>query len=115
MALLTFYETEQPHSPEECKGLFYRGAVEIYIGSNGDYNQKSRMRPLRRKSCTGCSKCDWMVDHMNEMATTDCCYIPLEDVAHGALYELKVTGYSRDWETGYVDDVDVEFVKIDET
>lgn len=99
--------------PIKCKGLFYRGSVENYIGSDGDVNFRTRLRPLKRPSCTGCQKCEWLVDHITEMFG---CYNDPSNIAgidQGALYELKVTGYSTDWESGMIDDVDVEFVKVD--
>ena len=36
----------------------------------------------------------------------------IDNIEHGALYELKVTNVSVDYESGYADDWDIEFVKI---
>ncbi len=35
----------------------------------------------------------------------------IETAEVGKLYQLKVTAVSTDWETGYVDDVDIGFVE----
>ena len=40
--------------------------------------------------------------------------IGLGDVEHNGLYTINATNISRDWESGYVDDYDLELVRYDE-
>jgi hypothetical protein len=51
-----------------------------------------------------------LLDSFNEHISCDCHPI-VDEIRHGALYDLRVTNISRDWETGIVDDYDFEFVK----
>lgn len=109
--LLTLFDIAEPtpKPEEECKGLIYRGRVNEFFNANGDYIEKKTMSPLKRKSCKGCEKCDWLTDDANEQLG---CRIPLEmpEIIDGNMYQLKVTSYSRDWESGLVDDWEVGFV-----
>ena len=36
----------------------------------------------------------------------------VENPQHNELYQISITNESTDWETGYVDDFDIEFVKL---
>lgn len=99
---------------EVCGGLFYRGRVNHYINSNGAYIADVRMIPLRRKSCKGCERCGFLQDDLKE--SISCETFPIMDnIIDGAIYELRVTNESTDWETGHVDDYDLEFFKIEES
>ena len=36
----------------------------------------------------------------------------IQNIKDQALYKLKIVNMSRDWETGYVDEFDLEFVEL---
>jgi len=46
---------------KECKGRFYRGRVCTYI-QEGRIVERKEVVLLKRISCPGCQKCDWMED-----------------------------------------------------
>ena len=115
----TIIENEK-NEPETCGGLFYRVAREAWFGSSGDICFRYRFRPLKSKSCTGCWTCEWLLDDFTERLNDyNSGYIDFQleqYYNHGALVQLKVTNISTDWETGIVDDYDIDFVEVnDET
>ena len=104
--------------PEVCRGLIFRCEQTAWIGSQKDINFKERYRFQARMSCPSCSKCDWLWDDISErlvdhgrwgMDSVD------RNGEDGKLYELKVTGWSTDHETGHADDWDVGFVLKENT
>lgn len=100
------FELAEESNKETCKGLFFRGVVnKHWFGDK--YRITKELRLLKRKSCRSCEYCGYLTDELNQ----DVIVIEPE-VEHGALYELKVTNVSRDWESGIVDDWSLEFVLI---
>lgn len=98
-----------------CKGLFFRCEITSYIGSDRDVNFKTRFRFLKRMSCPGCAQCGAMWDDLREgLCDPKYSNVIFESGQIGELYQLKVTNISTDWETGYVDDYDLEFVRVEE-
>lgn len=102
--------------PEQCGGLFFRVAKEAWMGSDGSICFRFRMRPLKSKSCSGCWTCSWLLDdyceYLNLYNSGDI-DIQLEQYFnHGTLVQLKVTHVSTDWETGVVDDYEIDFVEV---
>lgn len=106
-------ETKEVEHPvvKNCQGQIYRYVREVWIGSDGDVNFNDRFRWIKKLSCPGCEKCEWLKEHIsfflhgyyNEMYNHN-------KVETGKLYKLTITNISTDWETGYVDDWDLEFV-----
>ncbi len=94
---------------EICKGLIFRYRETEYLNSDGAFVRTNRMMPMRRKSCPGCSKCDWFFDCYKEQGV-----MWPSGLKEGELYHLTVVNVSTDWETGYVDDFDLEFVEYKE-
>ena len=104
------------NSPE-CKGLIFRGYSSTFVTyrTRGEINGAGRregIRLLKKKSCPGCGKCGWMLDVL--LDHIDCETLIFPDIEHGVLYGLRVTNEPRDYESGYVDDYDLEFYKIKE-
>ncbi len=97
--------------PEVCKGLIFRASNNWFENSNGDFEYRVKFRRLIRKSCPGCSKCLSVLDSAHELMEN--VIFPLEP-KNGGLYQLKITNVHTDWETGYVDDWDTEFVEYEE-
>ena len=100
------------NSPE-CKGLTFRGYSSVYTSSKSrGVEKREGIKLLKKKSCPGCEKCSWLLDDIPESIA--CKTLILPEIEHGALYSLRVTNESRDYESGYVDDYDLEFYKIKE-
>ena len=97
---------------ETCKGRIYRGRVNAYV-SNDTYVYQEKMVFLKRLSCKGCDSCGFLIDDLQERSFEPKRYGPIiKNIEDGELYELKVVNIQKDWETGYADDWDLEFVKI---
>ena len=100
--------------PEEtCKGLIYRCQVNQFLNAKGTYIDSIRMEPLKRMSCPGCDRCAYLRDQTREHISMGTPPI-INNPVSSALYELRITNLSRDYETGYPDDWDMVFVKIKE-
>ena len=113
-------ELEKTIDDKPCIGIIFRFNEDAWIGSDGDVNFRKRLRWIKSKSCTGCPKCDWLYDDLSErISNYDLMRdhdigIDYEDCVHGKLYRLQVGNVSRDWESGVVDDYDLEFVEYKE-
>jgi hypothetical protein len=105
-------ELENPlHPKEECKGLFFRGYHSIFWDSKQHkLETKSGLRLLKRKSCKGCEKCGFFLDTINEMMNCGGLIIP--EIEDWGTYSIRVTNINKDWETGLVDDYDLEFYEV---
>lgn len=95
--------------PKECKGLFYRGYESTFY-TGGRLETRMGIRLLKSKSCSGCPKCAHYDEYLNESPEL---VSGITEIKHGALYSLT-THVSRDWESGIVDDWDVEIVEVEE-
>jgi len=95
----------------KCKGLVFRGFSSMFF-SDGRLEERRGIRLLKRESCAGCEKCGFILDDLSEQVIIGSMIIP--EIEHGKLYEVIVTNESRDWETGYVDDYDLEVVLLNQ-
>lgn len=96
----------------ECKGLIFRGKKTSYL-HNDKYVRQESMSLLKRKSCKGCEKCGWMLEHLNEFLGNSIDPI-ISEIEDGNLYKLRTINEGRDWETGYIDEYDFEFMAFEE-
>lgn len=117
MITFTFMEDVDVPEDEPCKGKIYRCRKSTYVSpTNGNVVAKVEMIPLKRKSCGGCEQCAWLEEVRDEdmyLNGGEYDYLPPYP-KHGKLYEYMVTGQSRNWETGLVDDYVLEFVEVEE-
>lgn len=98
--------------------LVFRYVREAWIGSEGDINVRERFRPVWRLSRQD-EGTSYLLEDLNERLNA---YVngwgsnPLSARKYKVdqLYQLEVTNISTDWETGIVDDWDVEFVPYKE-
>lgn len=91
----------------QCKGLYFRGyRSQYFIGDK--FESKVGVRLLKKKSCKGCECCGGMLDSMKENINN----VYLVQIEDGEIYTPIYTNISRDWETGYIDDYDIEFIKV---
>lgn len=95
---------------ETCKGIKFRGYASTFWSG---YKLESRcgVRFLKKDSCAGCSKCAHFDEFMEETPEN---IIGLNEVEHGKLYTLRVTNISRDWESGIVDEWDLQLVELNQ-
>ena len=103
--------------PIVCKGLVFRCRKSIYIQpSDGAYVESVKMVPLRRESCTGCEKCEWLHEFMSEDIDFHEAETLIEETSteNGKKYRYEVVSTSTDWETGICDDVYCGFVLIED-
>lgn len=96
---------------ESCKGRIYKCKVSTYLDGRGNYTQKVSMDLQKRKSCKGCAKCGWIDDALTENLA---CGEPpiINTYENNALYTLRSVNEKRDWETGYIDSFDLEYIKL---
>ena len=63
-------ESVDKEQPEVCKGLLFRANVSGYTShlknDNTTIGFRVQLRKLKRKSCTGCVKCGWLLDDVQE-------------------------------------------------
>mgnify|MGYP000097138075 CR=1 FL=1 len=99
-------------SESKCNGLIYRAKVNHYA-TNDEIVFEIRLRKLKKKSCPGCEKCDWLYEAIGEI----CEDWPVEgicDVEHGKLYTLDICNEWQNWETGKIEDWDLCLKKVKE-
>jgi hypothetical protein len=92
-----------------CTGLVFRGFNSMFF-SGGKLERREGIRLLKRESCNGCEKCGWMLENLSQDDCSETIIMPTID--DGKVYTVKITNESRDWETGYVDDYDLEVVLL---
>lgn len=95
----------------QCMGLFFKAKINNFVNTRGEVIHSVRMVPIKRRSCPGCSACDYLKDDLSEQLKSGGEFPIIKDASDGDIYELKATNFSTDWETGYIDGWDLEFVK----
>lgn len=85
----------------KCKGVFWRGWVSTYLSQYKSVEVRKSLRLLKRKSCPGCEKCEWIWDFINEEIYGGDMYCSdlLSNIENGKTYTYKIDG-GWDWETG---------------
>jgi len=99
---------------QECKGLVFKGySSGFYIRNKKETKIEFRegIRLLKRKSCAGCKECGMFYEILSDGTLFNHISI-LNNIKNDQLYTLKVTNISTDFETGIVDDFDIELVEI---
>lgn len=97
------------NEPKECKGLFFRGYLQEYW-TGEKYEIKQGFKLLKRKSCPGCFQCRCTKDEIRELIGSGSIITP--DIKDGALYSIRITNRHTDWESGIIDDWDLEFFEV---
>lgn len=75
----------------ECKGLYWRGSENTYLSSHGSVELRKSLRLLKRKSCSGCEDCGWILEEIKDAIYNEALYI--DNIEHGQTYMLKFTLY----------------------
>ena len=103
---------------KKCKGLYWRGSESLYLSSYESVETRKSLRFLKRMSCSGCEKCDWILDFLKDDLSNNYCNYNIDHVEDGKLYTIKYT-IKINTTQGYYDflypEVDsVEFIKVEE-
>ena len=113
--MIDLSETEAQKTKRlECKGLIYRIKINAFLNKHNDYIYKESMIFQKRKSCKGCEYCIPILDEFKETLPVNFPMIKNIKNKNGKLYKLMITNISKDWETGFVDDYDIEFKELEE-
>ena len=73
-----------------------------------------RLNKMARMSCKGCDRCGGLADDLSNI-NANWSIIGIESAKSGKLYEIKMVNMSTDWETGYVDEWDLQLVPYEES
>lgn len=93
-----------------CKGIFFRGVVSSYISGNTIINQNKSLRLLKRRSCSGCEKCGWFWESINDFLFSD--HLLLSNIEHNKIYTPSAI-IIENWEDG-VEELDgIDFINVD--
>lgn len=108
MQLDDLFNTDVPQ--ENCKGVIYKADVQHCKTERGIL-YSIRLNKLKRMSCPGCNQCVYIEDDINEIGPGRSQIKNIEMVEHGKLYTIEVCDISRDYETGIIDDWNLEVVE----
>ncbi|RLC88858.1 MAG: hypothetical protein DRJ03_01060 [Chloroflexi bacterium] len=97
---------------KECKGLYWRCRINTFI-SDKRICTKKELRFMKRKSCPGCEKCDWLWETLSELVTNACVDDYLADIEEGKLYTYNVET-SRGYYDLYAEIDNINFIKVEE-
>lgn len=106
----TFTESKDP----PCVGVYFRYSENNYSTDNGvKFVFQKQISLLRKMSCTGCSKCGWVLDDAYQgMCERGRPHFEFASgIKHGDIVTIMGVVDSRDWETSYVDDWHLKVVK----
>ena len=105
-------ENEFDETEPTCKGVVFR--ADVFNGpTKRGVMFAVRLNVVWKLSCPGCDRCGWISDDINEINN----YRPIigiEKAEHGKLYTLIVANEHRDWETGVIDEWDIEMIPWEE-
>lgn len=92
----------------DCKGLFWRANVSSFL-SDKTIQERVQLRFLKRKSCKGCSYCDWLWESLGE--TIEEGIVSKKEIEHGKIYTYNVVT-SKGYYDLYADIDYIEFVEV---
>ena len=93
---------------EMCQGAVFRANVSNCLTKSG-FGFFVRLNKIKKLSCPGCNKCGWQDDNFAEV-NNDWPIINIEKAEHGKLYTIGICNESRDWESGVIDQWDLELI-----
>jgi len=102
----------KPTNEPTCKGVFFKLYTSAYLSTYNSIEVKKSLRVLKRKSCKGCSECEWiwetLKDDINETEHHD--YIG--NLVSGCVYTLR-PNFTWDYEYGH-DFEGFDFIRVKE-
>lgn len=99
---------------KECNGQVFRFRASAYRSSTGDIVFKNEFRFQKKLSCQNpkCQSCQALYEDAIECGYKD---ISWDGTAKdGDLFRLEFTNFHTDWESGIVDDWDLDMVRIEQ-
>lgn len=105
-------EIKENTDKPSCKGKIFK-ASRNYFYDKGRLVNSVEFRLLKRKSCSGCKKCGWIEEYLREEVNCKYPILGLEEVRPGRLYTIRMCNISTDWETGYVEDFELEVIEVE--
>jgi len=103
---------KQKQIEAECKGKIFRYSKNEFFSYDIKYSRQDNFTLLKRDSCKGCKYCDNILSDLRETSSEQGAIIP-DDIKNGDKCRLVYTNMETDWETGYVDNWDLEFRKVE--
>ena len=97
---------------KKCKGLYWRGSESLYLSSYKSVEARKSLRFLKRMSCSGCEKCDWIWDFLKNDLSDN--YFSIDHVENGKLYTIKINTTQGYYDFLYPEIDSVEFIKVEE-
>lgn len=91
----------------DCKGLIFRGYNKQFKTKAG-FCQKIELRFMKRISCKGCLDCGGLMESVQMHLECDLNFLGFDKVEHDKYYTFRFINLSRDWESGLIDDYDIE-------
>ena len=104
-----FDMTVENPEKDNCIGLVFRGYRNFYK-QDDKIELKQGIRLLKRKSCSGCKDCRYLLDYVNEAMSCNTLIFP--EIEDGVEYSIRITNVTTDWESGIVYDWDMEIYKL---
>lgn len=92
---------------DNCEGLIFKAEVTQYRTRRG-FAFTTKFNKMKVLSCKGCEKCGPLEDLIYEFIDNESPIIGVETVQTGKLYTFSLCNMYRDYESGYVEDFDIE-------
>lgn len=108
--MIDLFEKEN-NDKDQCKGKIFRYAANAFLSHDRKYSRQDNFTLLKRDSCKGCKYCDNILSDLQEIACEQGALIP-SNLKNGDKCKLEYTNIETDWETGYVDNWDLAFVRL---
>lgn len=99
-----------------CKGRVYRCTINQYYSSHKSIEVRKSLRLLKRESCSGCEKCEWLDEFLSEeISNLSYTYNKgdyLQDLSGDKKYKLKTIWHPGPYEYPQDGDLEVIFKEV---
>jgi len=111
---LSALTVEKHDVKDPCSGLFFRCKInDFWNERTKSIEYKTSYRLLKRRSCKGCSLCEWFYECRSMVGSDDVMdIVPPKQPENDAIYQLLYVPGSPDWESGYVEDWEWVLTKV---
>ena len=102
---------EKDKSPK-CKGLFFRYHSSSYLSSHKSIEVRKSLKLLKRKSCKGCERCEWIWEYIPQDIEDEGMEDYLGNLNNGKIYKLVPVWTPGPWEYPNDGDLVIEFKEV---